>query len=613
MRAWVLALVLFILASGTAAAQSANRSVDWQRFDTDLAWQTDGSVAVTETQAIDFHGTYQQGFRVIPLDRTTGISDISVTQVDASGRSTPLSYSTSTGPDGLRLTWDFSPITNASSTFVVRYTADGATRVYEGGDQLDWNAIYADRPGPVAASTVTLHLPGDVAPSELISALYEVPLGRAPQQVGSGTPVDARTLRFEVGSLPTSTGAEVRAQVPAALLPGVTPPPWQAAADRADWLQQSVAPLANFLVLLLSVAIVAGGSVALVLVWYSRVREPHVGEVPATLEAPPSDLPAPLAGTLVDGAVDLRDAVAILFDLARRGVLSLKQEDGAEVRVVLHRSTEDPSLQRYERVLLVALFGRGVSAGEVLLSQTRLRFASAVPILEQRLYEAVYAEGLFVANPQLDRRRFGRISVTGIGVGALLAVVPALLVGGYVPGAWVAGAALVVLSAVLLWISRRVPRRTARGALEAARWRAFRTHLMQESHTLEDAHLAYAVALGADREYLRQLGVGAGRSPMVYAGPTGPGPIIFVPGGWYGGYGGHGGYAGGSAPGGGMPIPTGGTAGAGAGGPQGWSDALADLLNAAAGALSHGGGSGPWSGGGWGGGGGGGGGSGGFN
>ncbi|HEY2593134.1 MAG TPA: DUF2207 domain-containing protein, partial [Chloroflexota bacterium] len=461
-----------------------------------------------------------------------------------------------------------------------------------------------------AASTVTLHLPGDVTPSTLLSALYTVPSsGGLPQQVGTGTLVDSRTVRFDVGSLPASTGAEVRAQVPAGLLPGVTAPPWQAAADRAGQLQQNVAPLTGLLVLLLSVVVVGGGSVALVLLWYSRVREPNVGEVPATLDEPPSDLPAPLAGTLVDGVADLRDAVAILFDLARRGALSLKQEEGAEVRVVLHRSTEDPSLQRYERVLLVALFGRGVSEGEVLLSQTRLRFASAVPILEQRMYEAVFAEGLFVANPQLDRQRFARLSVTGMALGALLAVVPALTIGSLVPLAWVPGAALVVLGAVLMWISRKVPRRTARGALEAARWRAFRKHLMLAPHALDDPNLAYAVALGADREYLRQLDVRPSQAPMVYAGQTGPGPIIFFPGGWYGGRGG-GAYGGGGS-GGGMPVPTVGAPGAG--GPQGWSDALAALLNAAAGALSNGGGSGPWSGGGWGGGGGGGGGSGGFS
>ncbi|MBV9578251.1 MAG: DUF2207 domain-containing protein [Chloroflexi bacterium] len=609
MRACLLAILLFVLASGTAAAQSTSRSVDWQRFDVDLAWQTDGSLIVTETQTIDFHGTYQQGYRVIPDDRTTGITDISVSQVDSNGTSTPLAFTTSTDPGGLRVTWNFAPITDASSTFVVRYTAHGATRVYPNGDQLDWNAIYADRPGPVAASTVTLHLPGDVTATSVMSALYQVPMDRLPQQVGSGTLVDSRTLQFDVGGLPTSTGAEVRAQVPAALLPQVTAPPWQAAADQSDWLHQSVAPIANFLVLLLSVAIVAGGSVGLVLLWYSRVREPKVGPVPAVLETPPSDLAAPLAGTLVDGAADLRDAVAILFDLARRGVLSLKQEVGSEVRVVLHRSTEDPSLERYERVLLVALFGRGVSEGEILLSQSRLRFASAVPVLEQRLYEAVFAQGLFIANPMLERRRVARLGWTGVGIGAVLAIGAPLLLSSIVPAASVPGVLIVIVSLVLVWMARKVPRRTARGALEAARWRAFRGHLMQETHTLDDAYLAYAVALGADRAYLRQLEVRPSAAPVVYAGQAGPGPIIFLPGGWYGG--GRGGQYGGGG-GGGMPVPP--TVGApGGGGPQGWSDALADLLNAAAGALSGGGGSGPWSGGGWGGGGGGGGGSGGFS
>ena len=102
-------------------------------------------------------------------------------------------------------------------------------------------------------------------------------------------------------------------------------------------------------------------------------------------------------------------------------MVSLKHE-GADVRVALHRSTEDPSLQRYERVLLVALFGRGVSEGEVLLSQARVRFASAVPILEQRLSEAVFTEGLFVADPLVDKRRFARLGWIGVGVGAVLAV-----------------------------------------------------------------------------------------------------------------------------------------------------------------------------------------------
>jgi hypothetical protein len=616
MRIWslvILALLVLLLPTAeSVTAQSAGRSVTWQRFDSDLTLQTDGSLAVAEVQTIAFDGTYQQGFRVIPLDRTTGITDISVAQVDASGRTTPLNYSLSTDTSGLRITWNFPPISNASGTFVLRYTAHGVTRVYDGVDQVDWNAVYADRPGPVAASTVTLHLPGDVQPSNIMSAIYHVPVGRLPQQVGSATLVDPRTLSFGVGSLPTSTGAEIRAQFPQALLPGVTAPPWQADADRADWLMQTVAPIASFFVLLLSLAIAAGGGIALVLLWYSRVREPKVGPVPARLEQPPSDLAPPLAGTLVDGSADVQDAVAILVDLARRGVLSLKEEAtpyGPDVRVALHRPTEDPALERYERVLLVALFGRGVSEGEVLLSQSRLRFAAAVPILVQRLYDAVVAAGLYSANPAVVRHRFATLGTTALALGLLIAIVSALLIGSIVAAAWLPGVLLMLLGAATLWLSRKMPSRTMRGALEAARWQAFRAHLLEEpasTYKLGDASLAYAVAFGADREFLHRLESPGGAQPRWSPQPVGPGPLIFFPGGWYGGYGGGRNASGGSAPGADLPS----AAGAGAGGPSSWSDALADLLNAASGALGGGGG---WGGGGWGGGGGSGGGSGGFN
>ena len=62
----------------------------------------------------------------------------------------------------------------------------------------------------------------------------------------------------------------------------------------------------------------------------------------------------------------------------------------------------------------------------------------------------------------------------------LLAVVSALLIGWIVPLAWLPGVLIALLSSVVLWFSRKVPRRTMRGALEAARWQAFRAHLMEE-------------------------------------------------------------------------------------------------------------------------------------
>jgi hypothetical protein len=618
MRICLLVLLLLIGSTTSVAAQSTARSVTWQRLDADLVVQTDGSLNATETQTIAFQGAYHEVFRVIALDRTSGITDISVFEMNSAGQSTPLQFTTSTDSSGLTITWQFQTVTDDARTFVLRYTAHDATRVYAAGDQVDWNAIYANRPGPVQSSTVTMHLPSDVPQGALISALYTLPQGRLPQQVGTATLVDPRTLRFDVGSLPASTGAEVRAQVPQQVLPQAVAPAWQAAADRADWIQQNVAPIADFLVLLLSASIVAGGGLLVMLLWYSRVRDPAVGPAPPMLEQRPSELPAPLAGTLVDGVADLQDVVAILLDLARTGVISLKEEhtpEGSDVRVALHRSSLDPSLQRYERVLLVALFGEHTDHGDLLLSRARIRFVSAVPILEERLYDAVVNEGLFAANPLRERRRFARIGWIAAVVGVALALLASFAIGAISALAWLPGLLVVILGIGIVWLSRKMPRRTQRGALEAARWRAFRTHLLQQPEVqhdgLDGADLAYAVALGADRQFLHRLESSGSPPPAWYGGGRpGGGPIVFVPGGWYGGPGWRGGSGYGS------PMPTGtigAPTGGGMGNPQGWSDALADLLNAASGALSHGGGSGPWSGGGWGGGGGGGGGSGGAN
>jgi Predicted membrane protein (DUF2207) len=141
------------------------------------------------------------------------------------------------GTAGLQVDWWFPP-SNASRTFVLRYTASGALRIYDGGDQQQWRAIYADRAGVVNAGIVSIHLPADVAASSVESAWYRYSaqgtFGALPD-AGQGTLLDARTVRFQVGQLPANQGAEVRVQFPHGLV-AATPPAWQAGADRVDWV-----------------------------------------------------------------------------------------------------------------------------------------------------------------------------------------------------------------------------------------------------------------------------------------------------------------------------------------------------------------------------------------
>ena len=516
MRYWLLGLAIGLtcaLAQGSALAQSGGDAVVWQRYDVALGLQPDGSLNITETQTIRFRGTFRHGYRVVPLDRTTGISQVSVSEV-RNGQEVPYTagseragtFSTSREPDGLAIDWWFGPTQGTETrTFVLRYVAQGATRIYADTAQVFWKAIYAERGGPVEAGSVSLGFPSAVDQSAVMSATYLYEASGRPTETTAPRWVDARTLRADVSNLPSGVGVEIRAQMPRTVVPNAQAPPWQADADRADWIEQSVAPIGSFLALLLTLAIGVGGGVAVFLLWYSRGREPHVDPVPGTLPEPPSDLPAPLVGTLVDGVADLQDAVAILVDLAQRDVLSLKHE-GGDVRVSLHTATDDPALRSYERVFLTALFGSGVSSGEIMLSSARPRFASAVPVLEERLYAAIADEGLFVANPETTRRRYTGLGWALVVGGVALAILGGLLLGWAVPIAWLPGVALALIGLVLVWVARAMPRRTPRGALEAARWQAFRRHLLEdEQDASEEASLPYAVAFGIDRDFLRRL------------------------------------------------------------------------------------------------------------
>ncbi len=512
--------------------------------------------------------------------------------------------------------------------FVLRYTVTGAIRIYDAGDQLQWRAIYADRDGAVGASTVTVHLPADASTDAVKSAWYRYPSGGsvgALPQTAAGTVSDARSVQFTIGQLPTREGAEVRVQFPHGLI-SATPPAWQAQADRADWLQQTVAPIGVFLSLLLTLGILAGGGAILMLLWFSTGRDPAVGAVPPRLTEPPSDLPAPLAGILVDEVASERQVVAALVDLADRGLVHLADEQNPQllgsqqdVRVTLAVALDDARLRPYEHVLLAAFFGPSPAQPvDVLLSSVKQQFVAAIPSIESRLYEAVAQQGLFIRNPETTRRRYRAIGIGLSVAGLVLSAGAAIVLSGTVATGALPGVALALIGVALVWLADRMARRTQPGALEAAKWRAFRGHLADTAAAEKPAtalpphYLAYAVAFGVDQVFVRHLESVGTLAPRWHGGwSNGPGGIVVMPGGWYGG-----GPWVGSSNGhqGALPDLRSGFGGVAAPSPnpQGWSDALAGLLNAASEALSQGGGSGGWSGGGFGGGGGGGGGSGGF-
>ena len=195
---------------------------------------------------------------------------------------------------------------------------------------------------------------------------------------------------------------------------------------------------------------------------------------------------------------------------------------------------------------------------------------------------------------------------------------------------------MIGIGAVLRFTANAMPRRTAAGALEAARWQAYARHLKRlgpgawpkelpentlpsgrrrarrDEDTPDDVSvqaeraLPYAVALGFGGDWVQRFATAGATPRFIQSTGMGGGPGWgggmygpWIGGGGYGGGRGGGHRGGGAASGG--PTDEGGTPVVGNNPLERGSNSLADLLNAASEVLGKGGGGG-WSGGGSGGG-----------
>ena len=623
----LLAILLIWLRPAPAWAQSQVPFV-WDRYDVEIVLRPDGTFDVAGTQVLATSSTIRKGFREIPLDRVGGITQISVEEPGrpySRGSDRPYTFAAIRQEETARIDWWFPPTSGGTRTFILRYRVDGAIRVYEGGDQLYWTAVYADRPAPVRAAAVTLRFPSDLTADQVKLATY----------AGRGEPpaprlVDPRTAVFTASDLPPGRPLEIRAQFPHGLVDAAKPS-WQSQADLVDWLQTAGRPVVNFLLILATLALAVLGGLGLGGTWYARGRDPAIGKVPPTLSEPPGALPAGVVGTLVDERADVQDVVATLVELANRGVIRITEErdlalqgSSLDYRLELLKPGE-LGLRAYERTILATLFPG--ERGEARLSDLKDRFVGSIPLFQDQLHAEVARAGLFHEHPERVRRRYRSIGMALLVVGLVGGAVALFFLTEYVDLAVLPFVALVFLGLLARWLSSSMPRRTRAGALEAARWRAFGRFLRDQAPDRDRAAapadaqtverwLPYAVALGVDQRCVRNI-ASVGTPPPRWYMPTtyggyggGMGNVVIVPSPWGGGVGGPIGPDP-SQPGSrqrGGPVaapdepryPTQGDEGYG---PQDWNVGLADVLNRTAEVLSRGGGSG-WSGGGFGGGGG---------
>ncbi|WP_169238405.1 DUF2207 domain-containing protein [Candidatus Roseilinea sp. NK_OTU-006] len=507
------------------AVYAETKSLVWTRLDTEIAVQLNGDLKITETNVIDFtSGVFSWGFRDIELARLTEVRDIVVTE-----RGQPLETEiVYTDDNKLRIKYYFlTPARGEQRTFVLNYTVVGATRYYNEGDQVFWAAVYPSRGGfAVQNARAVVRLPAGATATN--AEVYGV---RANVKGLGESVVVAEALE----PIPSGDQMEVRVQFPHGILTG-EPAPWQQAYDARRRFEEAEKPRYDFFTLLASLLIFLGGPALAAVLYYTRGRDPDVGLVAQYLTEPP-DAPPGVLGALIDETADIQDLVATLVDLARRGVLTMKEKPvealGGALTITdwIFEPGENfgkLELRPFEQKLVDAL---QLSQGERALSSLRNRFYAKLPALQHALYEEMVREGYYNHAPNATRAAYQSLAMALALIAALAFCAAIALLGELTDYAICLPMAFGVTALAFFLIAKNMPVRTRKGADMRMRAEAFKRYLqniekytdVRESKDLFEKYLPYAIAFGLEHSWTKKFAAVDAPMPPWYV-PMGPRP-----------------------------------------------------------------------------------------
>ncbi len=496
-----------------AAAQAKEWRIE--RMDTTLDVQKNSDVLVTEEVTFTFVGPFTFVGRVIPTGNVDALTDFQVLQ-----NGQPLPQGTGPGTwqtfrEGtnqvVQLNFD---LADTSATWTIKYRAVGTIFFFDQGDELRWYVFDADTPVPIGASTATVKLPGAVASKDMSGAIQT-----GPGVSNEVTSPASSNMVYTAGPFPAYTKFWITAGFPK----GVVKFTWTAKRVAA-WIVPKVGFAMPIFVLL-----------GMFMAWRRRGRDEPSAAFASYVTAPPSDAPPAVAGAVIDEKVDVKEVVATIIDLARRGYLEIEdQKEGVWVfrttKNVFRKLKPFDDLVGYERQVADAVFGQ---RDEVTSGDLKNKFYTHVGPIVDKIYSEVTQRGFFVSNPKAARATWMGLGIAllifGVGGSFVLGVFLSL------PGwGWLFVGSL-VSGVILLLFSGAMPKRTAKGAQETRQWEAFRNYLRdltryQDMATARDTferYLPYAVAFGVEKAWVSrfqelQLPAPSWYLPMVLPGPGGP-------------------------------------------------------------------------------------------
>jgi uncharacterized membrane protein len=175
----LLALLFAVLIAGTFAAPAQaqeDKSFGLPRAVAVADVRPDGSVVVTEKITYLFSGSFEGGYREIPLKEGMSVTDVSVSEdgkeyapgasAELGSSGAPGTYGTANLGDAYRIVWHYRA-SDEERTFTLRYRLKGLAVAYDDVVDVYWQAWGDEWQEPLDLLVAAMVLPGDPKKGEV--------------------------------------------------------------------------------------------------------------------------------------------------------------------------------------------------------------------------------------------------------------------------------------------------------------------------------------------------------------------------------------------------------------------------------------------------------------
>jgi uncharacterized membrane protein YgcG len=490
---------------GTTAQVPGTRSVEFERNDTAIKVNKDGSLTVRETLVANFTGQYFYFYRDLPSDKPS----VSEGKFYGKIRFSDIKVFTVTGEpyenfkieklrNGKRVRINFNAL-NEQMGWIVQYKMTGAIIYAKNYDRLYYNTI-ANWSVPIKSSRATVQLPPGTNMNKVKTTQYYEG-GIVADDITSG--FDGKVLWWEVKNIPPYGKFTIDVAFPKGVV----------AVPLTFTTGFGVATI------ILAVVLALGVSAWMILLWWRKGRDVGAPELDVVQYTPPPDLKPMEAAFLTNESTSASDISATIVDLAIRGKLVITEQESG--KLLKHKEygfqLKDDSgegLDSYEKEIMNSLFESGKSVTEEDLEN---KFYTHISDITDKVKEQALSKDLFDGDPGKVKHRY-----TLIALGVLLLIVPVVLANIWIdPGyLYVLIPGLAVAGVMIFIVGRFMPRRTAKGSQALSYVKGFKEYMgTAEAGEMEymtpenfQTNLPYAMVLGVAKQW-------AGKFADIYTSP----------------------------------------------------------------------------------------------